>query len=253
MGVGPRGAGGAARSARGCERAGSVGSAGAALARRAAGVPQGRPRGRGRPLELGSAGRPGPRARAPLRPERTGEGAARHRALGPARGCCVRIPTFPGAPMASVLSTRNPAAAPSPTAASAAARTTPPLCSAHPPRLGRLRMRGPLQPARPLSQQKPFPPAAQCACDSAGGWVAGCARGGAGRGGAGWARGARAIPRPRPQPAALLDPPIPCLPWPLETRCAPLSCLPACPLTRPAPSGSAMPSAPLRSTAPGPQ
>lgn len=43
------------------------------------------------------------------------------------------ILTFPGAPMASVLSTRNPAAAPSPTAASTAAPTTPPLFSPHPP------------------------------------------------------------------------------------------------------------------------
>lgn len=66
-------------------------------------------------------------------------------APGPVSGW---ILTFPGAPMASLLSTRNPAAAPSPAAASTAAPTTPPLFSAHPPRLGSVRMRRPLQPAR---------------------------------------------------------------------------------------------------------
>lgn len=78
--------------------------------------------------------------------------------------------TFPGAPMASVLSTRNPAASPSPTAASTAAPTTPPLLSAHPTAAGQpAHARTP--PARPLSQQKPFPPGPQCACDSASGWA----------------------------------------------------------------------------------
>lgn len=85
------------------------------------------------------------------------------------------ILTFPGAPMASVLSTRNPAAAPSPTAASTAAPTTPPLFSAQrappPRRAAEQPAHARTPPAGPLSQQKPFPPGPLCACDSASGWA----------------------------------------------------------------------------------
>lgn len=91
------------------------------------------------------------------------KGTAHPAPLALSRSCLGLILTFPGVPMASVpAKTRNPAAAPSPTAASTAAPTTPALFfpHPHPPRSkGSLRRDPPGRPALPnksLFHQVPF-------------------------------------------------------------------------------------------------